>query len=232
MALIDAWVATAAKQKLVRQQIDLGPLGAEDVEVEVAALRPVSLRSFGAEQRLGHFAVPGSAGARSRRPGDRGRIGGQGPCSRPACGHRLDGRQLHALQAVHVGRSTPVPAGATDDRRPSRRVRQPRPLALGLGAAAAGANQLRRGRPAPVRRHHRLQSTGDVRQTDQPRRHRRHRRPGPHGRQVRRRLWLRRDGLHLQRKQVRRGPRLRRQPRRLKPRFGGDQGNWQARSIC
>ena len=33
MALIDAWVATAAKQKLVRQQIDLGPLGAEEVEV-------------------------------------------------------------------------------------------------------------------------------------------------------------------------------------------------------
>ena len=35
MALIDAWVATAAKQKLVRQQIDLGPLGAEEVEVAV-----------------------------------------------------------------------------------------------------------------------------------------------------------------------------------------------------
>jgi len=35
MALIDAWVATAAGQKLARQQLDLGPLGAEDVEVEV-----------------------------------------------------------------------------------------------------------------------------------------------------------------------------------------------------
>ena len=35
MALIDAWVATAAGQKLVRQQIDLGPLGSEDVEVQV-----------------------------------------------------------------------------------------------------------------------------------------------------------------------------------------------------
>ena len=35
MALIDAWVATAAKQKLVKQQIDLGPLGPEEVEVEV-----------------------------------------------------------------------------------------------------------------------------------------------------------------------------------------------------
>ena len=35
MKSIDAWVATAAKQKLVRQEIELGPLGAEDVEVEV-----------------------------------------------------------------------------------------------------------------------------------------------------------------------------------------------------
>jgi uncharacterized zinc-type alcohol dehydrogenase-like protein len=35
MSVIDAWVAGGAKQKLVRQQIDLGPLGAEDVEVEV-----------------------------------------------------------------------------------------------------------------------------------------------------------------------------------------------------
>jgi uncharacterized zinc-type alcohol dehydrogenase-like protein len=35
MAMIDAWVATAAKQKMVRQQIDLGPLGAEEVEVQV-----------------------------------------------------------------------------------------------------------------------------------------------------------------------------------------------------
>jgi uncharacterized zinc-type alcohol dehydrogenase-like protein len=35
MTVIDAWVAPAVKQKMVRQQIDLGPLGAEDVEVEV-----------------------------------------------------------------------------------------------------------------------------------------------------------------------------------------------------
>ena len=35
MSQIDAWVATAAKQKLVRQQIDLGPLGSEEVEVRV-----------------------------------------------------------------------------------------------------------------------------------------------------------------------------------------------------
>lgn len=35
MALIDAWVAPAAGEKLVRQQIDLGPLGDEEVEVAV-----------------------------------------------------------------------------------------------------------------------------------------------------------------------------------------------------
>lgn len=35
MSLIEAWVAPAAKGKMVRQQIDVGPLGAEDVEVQV-----------------------------------------------------------------------------------------------------------------------------------------------------------------------------------------------------
>jgi alcohol/geraniol dehydrogenase (NADP+) len=35
MTIINAWVAPAAKQKLVRQQMDLGLLGAEDVEVAV-----------------------------------------------------------------------------------------------------------------------------------------------------------------------------------------------------
>jgi uncharacterized zinc-type alcohol dehydrogenase-like protein len=35
MAKIEAWVAQTAKAKLVRQQIDLGPLGAEEVEVQV-----------------------------------------------------------------------------------------------------------------------------------------------------------------------------------------------------
>jgi uncharacterized zinc-type alcohol dehydrogenase-like protein len=35
MTMIDAWVATAAKQKLVRQQVELGPLGDEEVEVQV-----------------------------------------------------------------------------------------------------------------------------------------------------------------------------------------------------
>jgi D-arabinose 1-dehydrogenase-like Zn-dependent alcohol dehydrogenase len=35
MAQIDAWVAATAKEKLVRQKVDLGPLADEDVEVRV-----------------------------------------------------------------------------------------------------------------------------------------------------------------------------------------------------
>ena len=35
MSKINAWVAPAAKNKFVKQEIDLGPLGDEDVEVEV-----------------------------------------------------------------------------------------------------------------------------------------------------------------------------------------------------
>jgi uncharacterized zinc-type alcohol dehydrogenase-like protein len=35
MAIIDAWVAMSASGKLVRQRVDLGPLGAEEVEVQV-----------------------------------------------------------------------------------------------------------------------------------------------------------------------------------------------------
>jgi uncharacterized zinc-type alcohol dehydrogenase-like protein len=35
MAVIDAWVAPAAKQKFVKQPVDLGPLGPDEVEVQV-----------------------------------------------------------------------------------------------------------------------------------------------------------------------------------------------------
>ncbi|MDG3007856.1 NADPH-dependent aldehyde reductase Ahr [Paludisphaera mucosa] len=35
MSVIDAWVAPAARQALTRQQVDLGPLGDEDVEIQV-----------------------------------------------------------------------------------------------------------------------------------------------------------------------------------------------------
>jgi alcohol/geraniol dehydrogenase (NADP+) len=35
MTTIDAWVAPTAKSKLVRQQVEIGPLGDEEAEVEV-----------------------------------------------------------------------------------------------------------------------------------------------------------------------------------------------------
>jgi alcohol/geraniol dehydrogenase (NADP+) len=35
MSVIEAWVAPAAKQKMVRQQLDVGPLGAEEVNIQV-----------------------------------------------------------------------------------------------------------------------------------------------------------------------------------------------------
>lgn len=35
MSTVEAWVAIEAKKQLVRQQVDLGPLGAEEVEVQV-----------------------------------------------------------------------------------------------------------------------------------------------------------------------------------------------------
>ena len=35
MTMIDAWVARSEKSELVRQQVDLGPLGEEEVEIEV-----------------------------------------------------------------------------------------------------------------------------------------------------------------------------------------------------
>ena|SRR6266436_5507026 len=41
-----AWIAKAAKQPMVLETVDLGPLGAEDVEVAVEPLRFVSLRSL------------------------------------------------------------------------------------------------------------------------------------------------------------------------------------------
>ena len=223
MTMVDAWVATAAKSKLVRQQIELGPLGAEEVEVQVehCGLCHSDLSMLNNDWGFSQFpAVLGHEVV--------GRVVEVGPAAKGLNGRaarrdRLDGRQLHALPAVHVGRSAPLCRKRRHHRRPrggfASRVRAHWAWTIPLPEKA----QFRRGRPAAVRRHHRLQSAGDVRQADQPRRHRRHRRPGPHGREVRRRLWLRRDGLHLQREQVRRGPRIRRPPRRFEPRLGRDQ---------
>ena len=130
------------------------------------ALRSVSLRSVRPEQRVGHLAVPRRPRPRGRRPGHRRRPECQGAHGRPARRRRLELGQLHALSPVHVGKPSPLPASATDDRRASRRVREPRPRALGVDDPAAGEAELRRRRAAAVRRHHRLHPAGDVRQAD------------------------------------------------------------------
>ena len=54
MAMIDAWVAMSAKGKLVRQQVELGPLGAEEVEVQVERC---GLCHSGLIPKCGHAAV-------------------------------------------------------------------------------------------------------------------------------------------------------------------------------
>ena len=161
-----AWVAKAAKQPMVLETVDLGPLGAEDVEVAVEHCGlchsdlSVLNNDWGISQYpavLGHEVIGRDHGRRSECQGTQGRA---------ARRRRLELRELHALSPVHVGKPSPLPASATDDRRSSRRVREPRPLALGLGHPAAGKAELRRGRAAAVRRHHRLRAAGDVRQAD------------------------------------------------------------------
>ena len=105
---IKAWVATAAKQKMVLQDIDLGSLGTEEVEVAVEILRRVPLGCFGMEQRLGHFSIPSRFRPRGRWPRNGGRRDDQGSEVRPAGRSRLDGVELHALSAMYVRRPAPV----------------------------------------------------------------------------------------------------------------------------
>ena len=112
MATVNAWVAPAAKQKLVRQQIDLGPLGPEEVEVEVEnsglCHSDISMlnNDWGFSSYplvLGHEVI--------------GRVVAVGPAAKGiTVGQRVGigwtASQLHALPAVPVGRSTPLPPGA------------------------------------------------------------------------------------------------------------------------
>jgi uncharacterized zinc-type alcohol dehydrogenase-like protein len=88
LGIIDAWVAPAARGKLVRQQVDLGPLGAEEVEVTVdhcgLCHSDLSVRNndWGSSQFpavLGHEAVgrvaEAGAAARGLQVGQRVGIG-------------------------------------------------------------------------------------------------------------------------------------------------------------
>src|SRR3954453_4414082 len=82
MATIEAWVAPAAKSSLVRQKVELEPLGDEEVEVKVEHCglchSDISIRN----NDWGVLAVFGRAGARSRWPSCRSRTSGQGADSR------------------------------------------------------------------------------------------------------------------------------------------------------
>ena len=141
--------------------IDLGPLAAEEVEVQVEHCglchSDVSVRN----NEWGFPQFPAVLGTRLSAawwswPGR------QGPESRTAGWRRLDGQHLHALPALHVGRSASMSTSSSDDSRPSRRIRRPRACTLGLVHPAARQNNCRRCRAPSVRRGNRLQSAGDV----------------------------------------------------------------------
>ena len=141
-----AWVTKAAKQPMVLETVDPGPLGDEEVEVAVEHCGlchsdlSVLNNEWGMSQypaMLGHEVV-----GRITAVGPQG----QGTRRRAARRRRLVLGQLHALPPVHVRQPPPLPAGASDDRRPSRRVRVARPRALGVGHPAAGEAERRRRR--------------------------------------------------------------------------------------
>jgi D-arabinose 1-dehydrogenase-like Zn-dependent alcohol dehydrogenase len=133
MGQIDAWVAPSAEQKLVRQLIDLGPLGDEEVEVRVEHCGlchsdPSMLGNDWGWSRfpamLGHEAVGtvvevGRA-AKGVKVGQKVGVG----LTAVSCMH---------FSAVPVGRAPPVHRGRADHSRASRRVRESRPCPLGLG---------------------------------------------------------------------------------------------------
>ena len=141
-----AWVANAAKQPMTLEIVDLGPLGAEDVEIAVEHCGlchsdlSILNNDWGISQYpaiLGHEVI--------------GRVTAVGPnakgvTDRPARWRGLALGKLHALSPVHVGQPSPLPASAIHHRRASRWFREPYPCALGLDDPTAGASELRRGR--------------------------------------------------------------------------------------
>ena len=130
---IKAWVAKGAKQPLAKETVDLGPLGDEDVEVAVEYCglchSDVSVlnNEWGISQFpavLGHEVI-GRITTLGEHQGSEGRAAG---------GRGVEFGERHVVPAVHVGKSSPVPAGAGDDHRPSRRVCDACSRPLGVGA--------------------------------------------------------------------------------------------------
>ena len=210
-----AWVAKGAKQPMVLEAFDAGPLGAEEVEVAVEHCGlchsdlSVLNNEWGISQYpaiLGHEVI--------------GRVTAAGPNVKGVeVGQRVgvgwnSGSCMHCHQCMS-GNHHLCPEAQSTIIGHRGGFATPGPLALGMGDAAAGEAELRRRRAAAVRRDHGVLSAGDARQADRPRRNHRHRRAGALGGEVRRRVRLRGDGIHVERKQVRGSEGIRGEPRRL-----------------
>ncbi len=141
-----AWVTKAAKQPMVFETLDPGPLGDEEVEVAVehCGLCHSDLSVFNNDWGISQFpAVLGHEVI--------GRITALGPNAKA---RRVGQRVGVGWFSMPVGKPSPLPAGSGDDHRPSRRICFARPRELGVDATPAREAELRRRRPASVRRHH------------------------------------------------------------------------------
>ena len=163
MSEIRALAASAAGAKLEAFSYDPGPLGDEQVEIEVqyCGICHSDLSMLKNEWHItkfplvpGHEAIGTVSGRRAEREtGQRGANRGAG----------LECRKLYGVPAVPGGRSQHVPLSGTDHRRPARRVRHSRTLSLGLGDTDPARCGFRRGGSLAVRRNHGFQSAGTAR---------------------------------------------------------------------
>jgi len=197
-----AWVTESAKQPMVFETLDPGPLGDEEVEVavEYCGLCHSDLSVFKNEWGISQFpAVLGhevigritalGSNTKARRVGQRV---GVGWFSAATCTVTNACRETIIFASKPRRRSSAIAAGCF------ARARE-----LGMDAPSAREAELRRCRPTAVRWRHGLQPANDARQADRSRRHHRHRRARSYGRQIRRRLRLRRDRVYVEREQVR-----------------------------
>ena len=132
-----AWVAKAAKQPLQLEEIDLGPLGGEEVEIAVEHCGlchsdlSVANNDWGISQYpaiLGHEVVglvtAAGPGVKGLKLGQRVGVGWNSCSCMP-------------LQTVYVWQSSSLPASTNHDCWTSRWLRDSHSRALGLGSAIA-----------------------------------------------------------------------------------------------
>ena len=149
-----AWVAKAAKQSMALESVDLGPLGAEDVEVAVehCGLCHSDLSVLNNEWGISQY--PAILGHEVT-----GRVTAVGPNAKGLTVGQQVGVGWYAGSCMHCHQ-------CMSDCRSSRRVRNLHSFTLGLGDPAAGEAELRRGWAAPVWGYHRLLAADHVRQAD------------------------------------------------------------------